>query len=107
LKLLDKALGDMAAQPQRPLVDQIADRHSEIESLVRVVAKEWKTATQQDRRHEWYLSVLLVGAVLFIIGTSATLSISGRFSSEIAFVMGTALGAFAAILKDFLLPVAD
>jgi len=97
----------MAASPARPFIDQIADRHSEIESLVRVVAKEWKTATQQDRRHEWYLSVLLVGAVLFIIGTSATLSITGRFTSEIAFVMGTALGAFAAILKDFLLPVGD
>ena len=44
---------------------------------------------------------------LLVIGLLAALSWGGRFGSDVALVMGTALGAFAAILKDFLLPVGD
>ena len=92
------------AAPQKPLIDQLADRHDEIESLIKVGVKAYKDATAPDRKQEWSLSILLVSAVLVIIVLSAALSILGRFTSEVAFVMGTALGAFAAILKDFLLP---
>ncbi len=95
------------AAPQKSLIDQLADRHQEIESLVKVVAREWKTATQQDRRHEWYLSVLLVLALLAVVGLAASLSWTGHFDPTVAFVFGTALGALAATLKDFLLPVGD
>lgn len=91
--------------PQRPLIDQVADRHDEIESLTKTGVKAYKDATQPDRWQEWSLSVLLVGAVLFILALSAALSLTGHFTSDVAFVLGTALGAFAAILKDFLLPV--
>jgi len=90
--------------PQRPLIDQIADRHDEFESLIKTGVKAFKEVTAPDRKQEWSLSVLLVAAVLIIIGLSATLSFTGHFTSDVAFVMGTALGAFAAILKDFLLP---
>jgi len=89
----------------KPLIDQIADRHTEIESIIRVGVRAYKEATQPERKHEWFLSVLLVAAILSIVGLSAGLAATGRFSSDVAFVMGTALGAFAAILKDFLLPV--
>ena len=68
-------------------------------------SQAYKDSTQPDRKQERSLSVLLVGAVLFIIALSAALSFTGHFTSDVAFVMGTALGAFAAILKDFLLPV--
>lgn len=94
-------------QPQRPLIDQVADRHAEFESLIKAAVKAYKEATQPERKHEWSLAVLLVGGVLSIIGLSAALAYSGRFASDVAFVMGTALGAFAAILKDFLLPVVE
>ena len=106
LSLARSPPGSMAA-PQRSLVDQIADRHAELESLVRVAAKAYREAQQPERKHEWHLAALLVSAVLLIIGLSAALSWSGRFGSDVAFVMGTALGAFAAILKDFLLPVVE
>ena len=92
-------------QPQRPFIDQIADRHDEIESLIKTGVKAFKEVTAPDRKQEWSLSILLVSAVLIIIGLSAALSFTGHFTSDVAFVMGTALGAFAAILKDFLLPV--
>lgn len=91
----------------KPLIDQIADRHDELESLIKTGVKAYKEATQPERKHEWFLAVLLVSAVLFIIGLSASLSFAGRFTSDVAFVMGTALGAFVAILKDFLQPVVD
>jgi hypothetical protein len=90
----------------KSLVEQVADRHVEFESLMKVAAGEWKKVTQPDRTQEWRLSILLVVAVLTIAISSALLSAFGRFGSDVAFVMGTALGAFAAILKDFLLPVA-
>ena len=93
--------------PSQPtLIDQIANRHEELESLVKVAAKAYREVVQPDRKHEWHLSALLVAAVLLIVGLSAGPSWVGRFGSDVAFVMGTALGAFAAILKDFLLPVA-
>lgn len=89
------------------VIDQIADRHEEIESLFRVGAREWKSAMQQDRRHEWYLSALLVIALLVVVTLAAALSWTGHFDVTVAFVFGTALGALAATLKDFLLPVGD
>jgi hypothetical protein len=89
------------------VIDQIADRHQEIESVIRVGAREWKSAMQQDRRHEWYLSALLVVALLVVVALAAALSWTGHFDATVAFVFGTALGALAATLKDFLLPVGD
>ena len=100
------AMADVEGQP-RPLVDQVADRHAEIESLIKVAGKAWKDATQPDRTHEWRLSVLLVAALLLIVGLTATLAAAGRFEPSVAFVMGTALGAVAATLKDFLLPARE
>src|SRR5438552_3375614 len=75
-----------------PLIDQIADRHDEIESLIKTGVKAFKDVTAPDRKQEWSLSILLVIAVLIIIGLSATLSFTGHFTSDVAFVMGTALG---------------
>ncbi|TLZ74664.1 MAG: hypothetical protein E6K08_09985 [Methanobacteriota archaeon] len=91
----------------KPLIDQLADRHSEIESLIRTGAKAWREATQPDRTHDWYMSVLLVLAFLTVPGMTAVLAVLGRFDSSVAFGMGTAIGALAAVLKDYLLPVGD
>src|SRR5256885_15258092 len=91
----------------KPLIDQLADRHSEIESLIRTGAKAWREATQPDRTHDWYISVLLVLAFLTVVGRTAVLGVPGPFDSSVAFGMGTAIGALAPVLKDYLLPVGD
>src|SRR5438094_679429 len=95
------------APPPKPLIDQLADRHSEIESLIRTGAKAWRDATQPDRTHDWYMSVLLVLAFLFVVSLTGSLAVLGRFDSSVAFVMGTAVGALAAVLKDYLLPASS
>lgn len=66
----------MEGQQPKPksLIEQIADRHEEIESLIKVAAKAYREAAQRERKHEWYLSALLVAAVLAIIALSAGLS---------------------------------
>jgi len=94
-------------KPPKSLIDQVADRYVEIESLVKTGAKAWREATQPDRTHDWYMSVLLVFAFLFVVSLAGSLAVLGRFESGVAFVMGTAVGALVAVLKDYLLPVGD
>jgi hypothetical protein len=83
---------DEAKSLGKPLVDQIADRHEELESIIKTAVRAYKEVTQPERRQEWHLAVLLVAAVLSIIGLSGALSCLGRFTSEIAFIMGRAPG---------------
>jgi hypothetical protein len=65
---------DESKTSAKPLVDQIADRHEGLESIIKTAVRAYKEVTQPEQRQEWHLAVLLVAAVLSIIGLSAALS---------------------------------